>query len=228
LGEAQRRVRPSIPFEGRALYFDFDALAAGSAACGLDLLSFHPARCAETLSGSGLRALLAISGRMTESEAGEAINAAGIHKAFEAVCRAWINSMPPRKKADRHGKRISSEEKWAQCWSAARVRLGLTDDEFGSLTPRQLRQLLDEYGERLEEQKILFGLVAAMVANCSAHPPEKPIQPMDFFLGAKKERAVRQSPQSIAATRSFLMSQVTEKRKSDETQKNGQPYPAGR
>lgn len=60
------------------------------------------------------------------------------------------------------------------------MALGLTDDEFYALTPRQYQLLLDRHEERERHSEWMFGVLAATVANFSQGAPEKALQPKDF------------------------------------------------
>lgn len=137
----------------------------------------------------------------------------------EAIARAWVLSMPERKPEDRKGpkQKLTSREIWERSWSAARVRLGLSDEQFGRMTPRQLRMLLDESGDLMEERRLLFGIVAAAVVNFGAHPPDKAVEPGDFFALRKTKKRDNAEASNVARMRAFLMSRTTriEKRKDD-------------
>lgn len=185
------------------LVFDFDALAEGSIIIDRDLLSTHPATAFSTLTASQLRGLLvaALVNSLTPTEAGRLICLDRTGLICRAISEAWILSMPPRKKDDKNGKgsKLTSAQVWEKCYVSARIRLGLTDKEFGELTPRRLRLLLDEYGEQREELKLLFGVVSATVANFSDGRPETPLRPSDFFAAKPKyEKPKRINRQAVA------------------------------
>jgi hypothetical protein len=84
--------------------------------------------------------------------------------------------------------------------------LGLTDDEFYSLTPRQFHLLLEEHQHVVEHQEMLFGIVASTVANWSMHGVKKPLSHTDYMPSQwMKEKVItrtrkeRQKPKILAA-----------------------------
>lgn len=85
--------------------------------------------------------------------------------------------------------------------------LGLTDEQFGEITPRQLQLLWDRKEQHRKHERRLFGLVASITAMFSANPPKNPLGPDDFF---RRRRPKRDTDEEITArNRAFLMSQVT-------------------
>jgi hypothetical protein len=100
---------------------------------------------------------------------------------------------------------------WARCWSIARVHLGLSDDQFYCLTPRQFHLLLDQHREQVEHQELLSGIIASAVANWSMGAPKKPLAPADFMPSRRdrEEKSPRLNRKRIADNvRSFLQGQV--------------------
>ena len=77
---------------------------------------------------------------------------------------------------------------WDRCWSNARVHLGLTDEQFFSLTPRQFSLLMDRHKEREELKEFLSAQVVAAIVNHSFSPPEKAQAPADFMPSLIVER----------------------------------------
>lgn len=101
---------------------------------------------------------------------------------------------------------------------AARIDLGLTDRQFGALTPRLFYLLLDRHREDREHTSLMFGVVAATVANFSDRAPEKMLRPGDFFGIAepKEDKPVRRlSKQAIAdRLRGFLNRKMEQQKRS--------------
>jgi len=60
--------------------------------------------------------------------------------------------------------------------------LGLTDDQFYALTPRQYHLLLERHRDREKHTEWMVGLLASTVANWSMGAPKEPLQPRDFPL----------------------------------------------
>jgi hypothetical protein len=75
-----------------------------------------------------------------------------------------------------------------------RVVLGLTDQQFFDLTPRQFHLLLDQHRERTKHEEWMVGILAATIANFSGHPPKEPLKPTDFMPSA---RAPEEKPKRI-------------------------------
>jgi hypothetical protein len=244
------KIQPSALLEvgGRVypLLFSFDALAEAERLSGCDLLLHHPATFYGTLTASQWRGLLA-SALLSESlpaagcsripgprdlleVAGLLLRPESMRLVSEAIARAWVLSMPERKPEDRKDRnapkqKLTSREIWERSWSAARVRLGLSDEQFGRMTPRQLRMLLDESGDLMEERRLLFGIVAAAVVNFSAHPPDKAVEPGDFFSSRRgKKQRERVAPSNVAGMRAFLMSQVTRTEKRTDEKAKDESY----
>lgn len=210
-----RLIQPPAKLYGYSLVFDFNALAEAEAATGHDLLLKHPGAILQNLTAAGLRGLLkaTLSARhpeITAAAAGAMIRPDTMTPICEAICEAWILSMPKQERSGRRQRKPpESSRVWEMCYAAARVRLGMSDEQFGRTTPRQLRLLLDEYGEIREERKQLVGLLASVVANFSQCHPEEPLKPSDFFTGMKEPKQRNNAAQEMATTRAFLMSQVT-------------------
>lgn len=60
--------------------------------------------------------------------------------------------------------------------------LGLTDEEWLEMTPRQLQALRKRQVEIFQRQELLVGILASTTANYSFCRPETPIQPSEFML----------------------------------------------
>jgi hypothetical protein len=59
--------------------------------------------------------------------------------------------------------------------------LGLTDDEFYSLTPFQFHLLLDQHEVKTKHQELLFGIVSSTVANYSMVRGKAPVSAKEFM-----------------------------------------------
>lgn len=60
--------------------------------------------------------------------------------------------------------------------------LGLTDDDFFALTPRQFHLLKDRHSEVIEHDELLTGIIASVVANYGGMvKPESPKVPTDYM-----------------------------------------------
>ena len=77
-----------------------------------------------------------------------------------------------------------------QLWSHARIDLGLTDEEFYDLTPRQIDALSKRFRERTVEQEFLFAQLTTYVVNFSRWPPKEPAGPKDFMPSEMRKKAM--------------------------------------
>jgi len=66
-------------------------------------------------------------------------------------------------------------------WSVARYDLGLTDDEFYGLTPRQYDALLKRKEYQTWQQEFLFAQLTAFSVNFSLCHPMEPVCIGDFM-----------------------------------------------
>lgn len=76
----------------------------------------------------------------------------------------------------------------------ARFHLGLTDDEFFRLTPRQLRLLLNRHREATQHAELLHGIIAAAVVNSGFSAPKKGVEPRLFMPSQWGKRAEEAEP----------------------------------
>lgn len=92
------------------------------------------------------------------------------------------------------------------------MHLGLSDDEFFALTPRQFAALIKAKKEQLERNEALVGILAATIGNHSMNPPKKAYVPADFMPSQSMNRAPVKKRINRKATadsiRSFLMAQM--------------------
>src|ERR1019366_5506118 len=88
----------------------------------------------------------------------------------------------------RAGTELTPAEQWLHLWSSARYDLGLSDDDFYSLTPRQLNALF-RHRERQrdydrEHTEYMAAQIVAMVANTGFRSFEKAREPREFMPSA--------------------------------------------
>jgi len=74
-------------------------------------------------------------------------------------------------------------------WSIGVVFLGLPEERFWSLTPREYSLLLQRYAERRRHELEGSALVAAMLYNINKDPKAKALQPADFLGGKPAPKA---------------------------------------
>jgi hypothetical protein len=66
-------------------------------------------------------------------------------------------------------------------WAQARYDLGLTEEEFWRMTPRQLSALLKRHKREHERQEFLFAQVVSNTVNFSMCRPKQPVTPKQFM-----------------------------------------------
>jgi hypothetical protein len=93
--------------------------------------------------------------------------------------------------------------------------LGLSDDEFYNLTPRQFYSLLEQAEHERSYQEFLFGQLCAVVGNYSTAQPMEPLKPSHFmpsrWLSLPKPRRKKQNPHIADKVRMFFQPLVTTK-----------------
>jgi hypothetical protein len=81
-------------------------------------------------------------------------------------------------------------------WSSGRVDLGLTDEQFWSLTVREHKALVSRLRLRERNQDRRFALIAAVTANCHRDPAKRPepFTEADFMPGTQQKSKVLTFP----------------------------------
>ena len=78
-----------------------------------------------------------------------------------------------------------------QCWSFSRVNLGLSEQEFWSLTPREFRLLADEWCVAQKREAMNTAALMALIANCHKSADTTAFKPEDFLAeAADKKRPI--------------------------------------
>ncbi len=71
----------------------------------------------------------------------------------------------------------------------ARFDLGLTEAEFGWITPRLMDALYRRNVQAKRLERFPFGVLASVFANFGFCAPKKPLRPEDFGFGIEARRA---------------------------------------
>lgn len=137
-----------------------------------------------------LRALLFVALReagapCTLEKAGEQITRKSIASVRATIIGAWAASMAdpsPAAKEEAASSDPEHEFGWMQAWAYARVELGLTDEEWLAMTPRQFAALQQARIVQMQREELLIGIVASTVQNFSMGASKKPASPQDFML----------------------------------------------
>lgn len=108
-------------------------------------------------------------------------NLGQVRKTIEA---AWLASMPePAKKGkdpepSPRGRPLTQ----LRAWAIARMELGLSDEEWIEMTPRQLHALSQARESEMQREELLVGILASTVANFSDRAPRRPLAPAAFMI----------------------------------------------
>lgn len=78
----------------------------------------------------------------------------------------------------------------------ARYDLGLSDEEWLEMTPRQLYAIRKRRIENMQREELLIGIVASTSANYSFCRPDKLISPTAFMLHPLREP--KQDPKPVS------------------------------
>jgi hypothetical protein len=135
-----------------------------------------------------LRALLtaalhAAGAEWTAREVGKLLTLRNVGRVHEALLAAWAASMPESKREpDAGGQGQGRVMTWLEAWAAARVELGLTDEEWLEMTPRQLHALKEARLEQMQREELLVCNVAAEVANAGGRWVRDHAVDAEFFM----------------------------------------------
>lgn len=132
-----------------------------------------------------IRALLfcALAGAgvvMSLEDAGEAISEIGLHPVGGLLARAWVASMSEYEPSSEPLAKVT----WLEAWglSTSRDGLGLTDEQWMDMTPRQIRMLHKLRLDRIQSEEFLVGIVTSHIVNFSMAAPKKPVKAVDFMV----------------------------------------------
>jgi hypothetical protein len=64
----------------------------------------------------------------------------------------------------------------------ARIDLGLSDDEWLDMTPRQFAALRIRQMQKMQREELLVGILASSTVNSGFCRPDKPVSPESFML----------------------------------------------
>lgn len=165
-----------------------------------------------------LRGLLFVALRragadLTLEEAGTLLTR-NIRQVSSALSKAWIASMQAaetRKSPEKGKAKPAKQLDWMEHWAMATSRygLGLSEEQWLDLTPRQVHALQGIRIERMQREEFLNGLVAQTVANFSMSPPKKPFKVDDFMIHKFPDALIPDEPidgeyimEAMAAARS--------------------------
>lgn len=154
-------------------------------ASGVDMLAAsqeiaHPsARLMRTLLWA---ALCAAGGSWSLREVGAHLSLQNFFEAHQALLKAWETSMPDRSR-EKAGEPASAKVlTWLEAWASARQDLGLSDEAWLDMTPRQVHALRAVQLQQMQREELLVGIVASTMANFGFRSPTKAISAESFML----------------------------------------------
>jgi hypothetical protein len=65
--------------------------------------------------------------------------------------------------------------------------LGVPEERFWAMSPRQLGLLTDRFERRQQREELLVGLLASVTANYSFCAPKEPLSATDFVFSKRSE-----------------------------------------
>lgn len=88
---------------------------------------------------------------------------------------------------------------WSHIWSVARYDLGMSDDEFWRMTPREFGAVVKRRVFDIERQDYRAALICATLVNINRKKGSRPVRP-EAFLGKKKNADTAAPWQKILKT----------------------------
>ena len=175
----------NLSFDGRGwpLLFTHDVLLAcdeltgGGVWTGINL-SRPRARLLRALLWGLLRRA---GGDYTLRQVSDRITPGAMNAIHDAICRAWAASMPEPDEEDAPAKPQKPLTPM-DAWAMANHDLGLSDQEWLDMTPRQVHALRKRQLERLQREEVLVGIIAATAANFGFCRPKRPLRADSFMI----------------------------------------------
>ena len=96
---------------------------------------------------------------------------------------------------------------WLTAWAFGRYDLGLTEEEFWSLTPREFVALKERHEEAQEWEDYRAGVVACTIVNMLKAKSSKTYKPEDFMPTRRRKK---QTPEEMLAVVENYMATVDE------------------
>jgi hypothetical protein len=195
--------RVEFPIGGRKwpLVFTYRALLEAEESTGVDMLTANLTYPSAAITRGLIHAALHCAGAgYSIQDVGKAVQHLGTEQSQALLISAWVASMADPRDRDRDiepdpaedeiEKRVKANAQtytpppeWADIWASARsADLGLTDDEWLDMTPRQFYKLQQLYLARMRREELMTGILAATIENFSMCAPKKPVKPEMFML----------------------------------------------
>lgn len=132
---------------------------------------------------------------------GQLVDLQSIGTIRHAIALAFNASMPDPPKQPAKGKKEKAKKPqppmtWLETRSAARMELGLTDEEWLAETPRTFHALREVSVHRMRREELLIGQVCEVICNFSGRlkDPKKPVRARDFIMHRLPEDEEHERP----------------------------------
>jgi hypothetical protein len=186
----------ALPLGGRRwwLRITYQVLLDCEEATGVDMLaaSSEVARPSVRMLRALLTAALRAAGaEWTAREVGKMLTLRNVGRVHEALLAAWTGSMPDRGPGAR-GQGPGRVITWPEAWASARRELGLADEEWLDMTPRQVHALKEVWLEQMQREELLVCNVAAEVANAGGRWVRDHAVDAEFFMIHKLKQKQRE------------------------------------
>ena len=139
----------------------------------------------------------------TADQVGRAISR-DLATAAAIVRAAWVASMSDPKPKSAGATSDGAKLTWMRAWAIARQELGLSDDEWLDMTPRQFHSLEEVLIEQMQRQEWGVALIRAAIQNFSMYPPKKPAMLNDFMIHRLPDAPDIEAP----VTGEYIMAQM--------------------
>lgn len=205
------RVEYSIGGRAWPLIFTHRALLSCEKLTGVDMLAANMAApSAVLLRGLLFSALSCIGCECSLGEVGRSITRGRLRSVRATVVQAWAASMPEPEPDEGQERGPAKKLTWMDAWAMASSRhgLGLSDDRWLDMTPRQVAALHKVRLEQMQREELLVGIISSTVENFSQCHPEKPVAAVDFML---HKFPAAETEQKI--TGEYIMAQMSKGRK---------------
>jgi hypothetical protein len=136
------------------------------------------------LSAKALRTVLFVAlchsgAKYAPEEIGKTLGLRGLAEARHAIIDAWIACMPEKSDEETNGD--GKPRTWLDVWADNRQYLGITDEQWLSMTPRMVQALDKRRRENTRRWELMISRVCATVANFAGKQAKKPL-PDDTWM----------------------------------------------
>lgn len=122
---------------------------------------------------------------LTREQAGSFLNRRNMAAVRLAIAKAFMACLPPPEKKGKKSEQeldLSKPMSFPETWAEGRFELGLSDEEWLAMTPRQFHYLRKSAVKTVRHFELIAGQLGAAIKNHSMNPPKKCAQARDFLL----------------------------------------------